>query len=125
CDIWRVTTRDELSPAEIAGWMADWRSLGVRRVVLSGGEALLHSNLWELCDHLRAAGIGITILSTGLLLRRHAAELVQRCDDVVVSLDGPREIHNHIRNIPRAYEKLAEGLAAVRVAGPRVALSAR
>ena len=50
----------------------------------------MHSHLWELCDHLRAAGIGITILSTGLLLRRHAAELVRRCDDVVVSLDGPQ-----------------------------------
>jgi MoaA/NifB/PqqE/SkfB family radical SAM enzyme len=125
CDIWRATTSDELAAADVAGWLAEWQRLGVRRVLLSGGEALLHSHLWELCDHLRAAGIGITILSTGLLLRRHAAELVQRCDDVVVSLDGPREIHNHIRNIPRAYEKLAEGLAAVRAAGPHVAISAR
>src|SRR5437867_1346702 len=75
CDIWRVTTRDELPAAAVAGWLAEWRGLGVQRVVLSGGEALLHSHLWELCDHLRAAGIGITILSTGLLLRRHAAEL--------------------------------------------------
>src|SRR4051812_41919594 len=74
CDIWRVTTRDELSSADIAGWMAEWRRLGVERVVLSGGEALLHTRLWELCDHLRAGGIGITVLSTGLLLRRHAAE---------------------------------------------------
>ena len=113
CDIWRATTRDELAAADVARWLTEWRELGVRRVVLSGGEALLHSQLWELCDHLRAAEIGITILSTGLLLRRHAADLVQRCDDVVVSLDGPQPIHNQIRNIPRAYEKLAEGVKAV------------
>jgi MoaA/NifB/PqqE/SkfB family radical SAM enzyme len=125
CDIWRATTSAELSAAEIAGWLGEWRRLGVRRVVLSGGEALLHTHLWELCDHLRAAQIGITILSTGLLLRRHAAELVRRCDDVVVSLDGPREIHNQIRNIPRAYEKLAEGVAAVKVADPRVLVTGR
>jgi Fe-coproporphyrin III synthase len=125
CDIWRVTTREELSAADVAGWLAEWQRLGVRRVLLSGGEALLHSHLWEMCDHLRAAGIGITILSTGLLLRRHAANLVRRCDDVVVSLDGPRETHNHIRNIPRAYERLAEGVAAVKAADPRVAVSAR
>jgi MoaA/NifB/PqqE/SkfB family radical SAM enzyme len=125
CDIWRMTTRDELAAADVARWLAEWRSLGVRRVVLSGGEALLHSELWELCRHLHAADIGITILSTGLLLRRHAAELIRYCDDVVVSLDGPQPIHNQIRNIPRAYEKLADGVAAVKAADPRVSVTGR
>jgi Fe-coproporphyrin III synthase len=125
CDIWRDTTKAELEPAEIARWLAEWRELGVRRVVLSGGEPLLHSRLWDLCDHLRAADIGITILSTGLLLERHAAELVKRCDDVVVSLDGPQPIHDAIRNIPRAFERLAAGVAAVKAADPRVVVSAR
>src|SRR4051812_5142777 len=78
CDIWRSTTREELSVGLIEQHVAEWRELGVQRVVLSGGEALLHSHLWELCDVLRAADIGITILSTGLLLRKHAAELVRR-----------------------------------------------
>jgi MoaA/NifB/PqqE/SkfB family radical SAM enzyme len=125
CDIWRATTSAELAAVEVAGWLAEWRRLGVRRIVLSGGEALMHSHLWELCDQLRAADIGITLLSTGLLLRRHAAELVRRCDDVVVSLDGPRELHNQIRNIPRAYEKLAEGVAAVKAADSRVLVTGR
>jgi MoaA/NifB/PqqE/SkfB family radical SAM enzyme len=125
CDIWRATTHDELQAADVARWLDEWRELGVRRVVLSGGEALLHSHLWELCDRLRAAEIGITILSTGLLLRRHAAELVRRCDDVVVSLDGPQPIHDQIRNIPRAYAKLAEGVAAVKAADARVAVTGR
>jgi MoaA/NifB/PqqE/SkfB family radical SAM enzyme len=125
CDIWRATTRSELPAEAVAGWLAEWRALGVQRVVLSGGEALLHSRLWELCDHLRAAGMGITVLSTGLLLRRHAAELVRRCDDVVVSLDGPQPLHDQIRNIPRAYARLAEGVAAVKAADPRVLVTAR
>jgi len=125
CDIWRDTTKAELEPAEIARWLGEWRELGVRRVVLSGGEPLLHSRLWSLCDHLRAADIGITILSTGLLLERHAVELVKRCDDVTVSLDGPQPIHDVIRNIPRAFERLASGVAAVKAADPRVQVTAR
>src|SRR5215470_19475411 len=125
CDIWRATTRSEIATADVARWLAEWRGLGVRRVVLSGGEALLHSQLWELCDHLRTADIGITILSTGLLLRRHAAELVRRCDDVVVSLDGPQPVHDQIRNIPRAYQRLAEGVAAVKAADARVLVTGR
>ena len=125
CDIWRSTTRTEIAADDIARWIEEWRRLGVRRVVLSGGEALMHSHLWDLCDHLRTAGIGITILTTGMLLRRHAVELVQRCDDVVVSLDGPQPIHDQIRNVPRAYERLAEGVAAVKAADATVVVTGR
>ena len=125
CDIWRSTTRTELTSSDVTRWIEEWRTLGVQRVVLSGGEALLHSHLWELCDVLRSADIGITILSTGLLLQRHAAELVRRCDDVVVSLDGPQATHDAIRNVPRAYERLAEGIAAVKAADARVAVTGR
>ena len=125
CDIWRSTARTELAVADVARWTDEWRALGVKRVVLSGGEALLHSHLWELCDHLRAANIGITILSTGLLLSRHAADLVRCCDDVVVSLDGPEPVHDRIRNVPRAYARLAEGVAAVKATGVGVQVTAR
>lgn len=125
CDIWRAREKGELAPAEIAGWLPEWRALGVERIVLSGGEALLHSDLDAFCGLLHEAGIGITLLSTGLLLRRDAAWLVRWCDDVIVSLDGPREVHDRIRNVARAYEKLADGVAAVRAADPRVAVSGR
>jgi Fe-coproporphyrin III synthase len=125
CDIWRDPARTELQVEKIASWVAEWRALGVKRVVLSGGEALMHSRLWELCDHLRAADIGITILSTGLLLKRHAAELVKRCDDVVVSVDGPQRIHDVIRNVPRAFELMREGIAAVKDAGNHVQVTGR
>jgi Fe-coproporphyrin III synthase len=125
CDIWRGEGRQELAVADVARWVAEWRDLGVERVVLSGGEALMHSRLWELCDLLRGANIGISILSTGLLLRRHAAELVKRCDDVVVSLDGPQPIHDRIRNVPRAYDRLADGIVALREASGTVQVTAR
>lgn len=125
CDIWRARGKGELSPEDVERWLPEWRALGVRRIVLSGGEALLHSDLDAFCAPLREAGIGITLLSTGLLLRRDAPSLVRWCDDVIVSLDGPREVHDRIRNVARAYEKLAEGIAAVRAADPRVAVSGR
>jgi Fe-coproporphyrin III synthase len=129
CDIWRNTSRNEMAPGIVAAWLDEWRALGVQRVVLSGGEALMHSQLWELCALLRGAQIGITLLSTGLLLERHAARVVEFCDDVVVSLDGPAEVHDRIRNVPRAFERLARGAAAVNAAaaerGTAVALSGR
>ena len=116
CDIWRSTTRDELAPEDVARWLLDARSLGIKRVLLSGGEALMHSRFSALCAVLRDQGIGITLLSTGLLLKRHAADVVRSCDEVVVSLDGPAAIHNTIRAVPRAFERLRDGVAALRAA---------
>ena len=125
CDIWRVSTKSEIAPVDVARWTDEWRRLGVRRVVLSGGEALLHSQLWELCDHLRTADIGITILTTGLRLKHQAAELVRRCDDIIVSLDGPQPIHDLIRNVPRAHERMAEGIAEAKRIDPAISVSGR
>ena len=77
CDIWQITTRSEISPADVTGWLPEWRRLGVRRVLLSGGEPLMHSSLGELCAPLRDAGIDITLLTTGLLLKRHASNVAR------------------------------------------------
>ena len=113
CDIWRSDAGDQLSPESIAERLAEWRALGVERVLLSGGEPLMHARLWELCAHLKAAGIGITLLSTGLLLKRHATSVIEYCDDLVVSLDGTPATHDAIRRVPRAFERLALGVRAV------------
>jgi MoaA/NifB/PqqE/SkfB family radical SAM enzyme len=115
CDIWKSNhLKREISREQLQRHMADFDRLGVRRVVLSGGEALMHSNLWSLCELLKERGIAITLLSTGLLLKRHAADVVRWTDDVIVSLDGSRALHDEIRNIPGAYDKLAEGVGALR-----------
>lgn len=126
CDIWRDTRRQEIGAEEVAAWVPEWRRLGVRQLVLSGGEALLHRDLWRLCAAVREAGIAITLLSTGLLLRRDAGEVARHCQEVIVSLDGPREVHDRIRNLPGAYDKLAAGVAALRgAAGAGLPIGAR
>ena len=125
CDIWRTTTKEEIPTHKLEQWLPEWQALGVERVVLTGGEALMHSDVWGVCSALRSAGIGITVLTTGLLLERRASELVHYCDDVVVSLDGPQEVHDLIRNVPNAFDKLARGAGAVKAADPSVRVSAR
>jgi len=126
CDIWqanankRELTRDDLLPH-----VESLRRLHVQRVVLSGGEALMHSNLWLLCELLKTLGVQITLLSTGLLLKTFATQIVQWCDEVIVSLDGSREVHDAIRRIPRAFDRLAEGVAALRSLQPGFPVSGR
>jgi MoaA/NifB/PqqE/SkfB family radical SAM enzyme len=126
CDIWKANhERRELTAADLEPHVESLRQWGTRRVVLSGGEALMHSNLWALCALLRPLGIKITLLSTGLLLRRHAASVTAWCDDVIVSLDGPAAIHDQIRRVPGAFDRLAEGVAALRTAQTPFRVTAR
>ncbi len=115
CDIWLANDRgDELSRDDLERHARDFQALGVRTVVLTGGEPLMHANLWGLCEVLRSVGIRLTLLSTGLLLRRHAPDVVRWCDEVIVSLDGGPALHDHIRRCRGAFEQLADGVAALR-----------
>lgn len=115
CDIWQANQdKRELSPKDLERHLSIFKKLDVKWVVLSGGEALMHSNLWTLCQMLEELKIKITLISTGLLLKREAGNVVKYCDEVIVSLDGSPTIHNQIRNIPRAYEKMADGIKVLR-----------
>lgn len=116
CDIWKANKNlRQITEADLMPHVAALQKLRVGWVVLSGGEALMHDNLWRLCALLREAGIPrISLLSTGLLLARHATEVVRWCDEVIVSLDGSRAVHDAIRRVPRAFDRLAAGIAALR-----------
>ena len=126
CDIWKANShKQELAREDLAPHLEGFRKLEVQEVLLSGGEALMHSNLWTLCALLKELPVRITLLSTGLMLERHAVEILQWCDEVIVSLDGSREVHDAIRNVPRAYERLAQGVAALKRLDPGFRVTGR
>lgn len=126
CDIWKANEEShEISTEDFEKHLQSFRRMRVRRVVLSGGEALLHSNLWKLCEMLRSIKIKITLLSSGILLRPHAEQIVKYCDEVIVSLDGSPEVHNRIRNVPRAFEKLADGVERLLELKPKLRVTGR
>ena len=126
CDIWKANNRrQELSRGDLEPHLEAFGRLGVRSVVLSGGEPLMHSNLWTLCELLKEQGARITLLSTGLSLEQHAQDVVLWCDEVIVSLDGSRPVHDRIRGIPGAFDRLAGGVRALRRIDPRYRVTGR
>jgi len=125
CDIWKTTEVQELTEADIERQLAGIRRLRVEWVVLSGGEPMLHSNLWRLCKILRSENIRVTLLSSGLLLGRNAQAIVEHIDDVIVSLDGPPAVHDSIRGVRGAFEALASGVEQIRALRPNFNISSR
>jgi len=125
CDIWKVATAQELTASDLKRHIDDIQGLGVEWVVLTGGEPLMHSDLWSLCRMLRERGVRTTILSSGLLLDRHAAAIVEHANDVIVSLDGPPGVHNQIRGVPRAFALLDRGVRAIHRLNPKFPINGR
>jgi MoaA/NifB/PqqE/SkfB family radical SAM enzyme len=78
-----------------------------------------------LCEIIKSQNIKITLLSTGLLLKRFASEIISKTDEVIVSLDGSKEIHDKIRNIPNAFDKLKEGVRELKKLDPKFRVTAR
>jgi MoaA/NifB/PqqE/SkfB family radical SAM enzyme len=114
CDIWKTTATEEIGVQDLARMLGSIDQLKVKWVVLTGGEPLMHSDLWPLCAMLKERGIRITLLSSGLLLARYAKQIAEFIDDVIVSLDGPREVHDSIRGIAGAFDLSAQGVEALR-----------
>jgi MoaA/NifB/PqqE/SkfB family radical SAM enzyme len=126
CDIWKGNSNlKQLTAADIQGLMATLKKLETSQVVMSGGEALLSPNFFTLCEILKKEKIKITLLSTGLTLKKNAAELVKWVDDIIVSLDGDEKTHDRIRNIPEAFGKMAEGIRAVKALKPDFKITCR
>ena len=126
CDIWKSNhDKKEITSEELSKHLESFKKLGVKHVAFSGGEALMHSNLWKFCELLKSIGVRISLLSTGITLAAHAANVVRHTDDVIVSLDGPREIHNRIRNLPAAFEKLDAGIKAIKEISPTFRVTGR
>jgi len=115
CDIWKDNKNlKQLGPDDISGLLDSLKKFGTSQVVMSGGEALLNPNFFRLCSLLRQEKIKITLLSTGLLLKKNAEQLVATVHDIIVSVDGNAEIHDRVRNLPGAFQKMKEGISSIR-----------
>ncbi|HKB43550.1 MAG TPA: radical SAM protein, partial [Chitinophagaceae bacterium] len=80
---------------------------------------------FRFCEILQKQNIKVSLLSTGLTLKKYAEQLVTWVNDIIVSLDGNKEIHNSIRNIPDAFQKLKEGVHSIKSLVPGFKITAR
>jgi MoaA/NifB/PqqE/SkfB family radical SAM enzyme len=125
CDIWRIREPEEITPTDLERQLASLRELGVRWVVFTGGEPQMNGQMTSLAQMLHAEGIRVTMLTAGLLFEPHAETIAATIDDVIISLDGPPALHNRIRRVSGAFERIAAGVTALRKFRPEMTVRAR
>ncbi len=106
----------ELSPGE---WMhfVDQVASAHPAFYFSGGEPLLYKGLDQILERIKQRGMIAAIVTNGTLLERYAERLVEiGVDNVTVSIDGPREIHDVIRGVPGSFDRTIRGIEALKEA---------
>jgi SynChlorMet cassette radical SAM/SPASM protein ScmE len=103
-------------------FFAELGKIGIMDVSLTGGEALLRPDIFELIDGVIANRMRYNILSNGTLINEKLLEKFAqgkrrlRLDFVQVSIDGSRaEIHDKSR--PESFVKAIRGLRLLKEAG--------
>ncbi|PWK79181.1 radical SAM protein with 4Fe4S-binding SPASM domain [Mucilaginibacter oryzae] len=126
CDIWKDNRNlKQLTEADVTGLLVALRKFGTKQVLMSGGEALLNANFFRLCEILKAEKIKVSLLSTGLSIKKHALNILKWVDDLIVSIDGDEALHDAIRNVPGAFNKLREGVEHIKSIQPQYRITAR
>ena len=126
CDIWKGNKNlKQLTEQDIKSLLSALKKFGTQEVVMSGGEALLNPNFFRFCEILKKEKIKITLLSTGLTIKKHTDQLLQFVNNIIVSLDGNEAIHDAIRNIPGAFGKLKDSVQHIKSLDASYKVSAR
>ena len=91
------------------------------RLLLSGGEPLLHPQFWEMNEILRDYAFRSILLSNGTLITREVAQRL-RVHEVQVSLDGMKEGHESIRG-EGTFEKVLQAIENLQETNIRVSVA--
>jgi radical SAM protein with 4Fe4S-binding SPASM domain len=79
-----------------------------------GGEPFLYKDLMELVEYIKARGAGLSIINNGTMLKRHAERIVRLgVDNLMLSLDGPPDVHDRVRGRAGTFDKLAASIREI------------
>lgn len=125
CDWWRADGASDLTLAEIDRLASELPALRTRRILFTGGEPLLRREVFEIADLFRSRGMRLWLLTSGLLLDKHAPKIAERFDEVTISLDGhTAELYRQIRGVA-ALELVERGVNRLKEIAPHIPVRAR
>lgn len=123
CEWWK-TERPELPTKKALAAIDAVCSLGVPFFDLSGGEPLLRKDLSALARRAASHGCLVSMNTNGTLLNeKRLSEMVDILDLVVVSLDGPKNVHDKIRGVPGTYDKAIKAIRLLKAQGIKVGIN--
>ncbi len=108
---------ETMSTAQLCAALDQLEAAGMARAAFSGGEAFLRKDIAAIVGHARSLGLYTSLNTNGWFGAERLDELGQDLDMVMVSLDGPRELHDQVRGRPESWDRAMDTLRGARARG--------
>jgi Fe-coproporphyrin III synthase len=116
CDYWRHG-RADMTLGAVTRLLPSLAELKTSMALISGGEPLLNPDWAAIAQLLKASGLKLWLLTSGLSLAKHAGRASQLFDAITVSLDGADPpTYAAIRGLD-AFENVCAGIRSAASAG--------
>jgi heme d1 biosynthesis radical SAM protein NirJ len=114
----------ELSTREVYSVMDDLKAFGVPVLILSGGEPLLRSDIFEISRRAKDMGFYVGLSTNGTLIDESNIDQIAAIgyDYVGISIDGIRETHDQFRRKQGAYDESMHAIRLCHDAGIKVGM---
>lgn len=109
----------ELTTDEAKNVIGQMAELGVKRLVFTGGEALIRKDIYTLGTHAKERGLTTEVITNATLINTlEVARQVKACFDyVITSLDGACPEHNDVHRGKGSFELIKRGLKLLNEVG--------
>lgn len=109
---------DELTLDEALKFCDDIAGLGCEVLTLSGGEPLMHPHWDAFARRLKEKGVEPYLITNGYYLEENVDRILDSpLRRVGLSLDGPAEVHNYIRQNSQSFQKAIAGARKLKEKG--------
>jgi MoaA/NifB/PqqE/SkfB family radical SAM enzyme len=132
CNIWRLNQPSELSLAEIDCMLKDAAFKKIEHVIVTGGEPTLRSDLSSVvdllisnCSSLRSVQVATNGFNTEKVVD-DCTNIAKACLNagitfsILVSLDGVKGVHEKVRRVPDAFDKVEKTIDALLTLQPEL-----
>nr|HID59542.1 radical SAM protein [Desulfobacterales bacterium] len=102
----------ELSTGEICVLIDDLFEMGIRSIRFIGAEPLMRRDILDLINYVKKKGMECDIVTNGTLIDEKLASalVASGIDQVAISIDGLNSVHDVVRGVKGAFERVRDGL---------------
>lgn len=104
---------DELSTSEVKHVLDQLMASGSMFLTLTGGEALVRRDFWDIADYAKSQGFGLRIFSNGSLITREVSHRIKQLFPIAVEISlygATAQTHDSITRVSGSYARTLQGI---------------
>lgn len=112
---------DELTTKEAISVVGQLKGIGVKRIILSGGEPFMREDWEDIAREVARFEITPSFISNGFLVNEKIAEKLKNLNrpdtHIGLSIDGDEKVHDYIRQTKGSFKRVTSALEALKEKG--------